>query len=113
GTSSGDEARALLLEAEAGAAMSTCPDPEADGREHLGQGRGREAAKSFRDAASRARRRKDATGVEAGEGAVAATVALARNLRLEGIAVAMAGDPPSAEMMLRAALKDLRVEGGG
>ncbi|CAM9612394.1 unnamed protein product [Ectocarpus sp. 12 AP-2014] len=113
GTSSGDEARALLLEAEAGAAMSTCPDPEADGREHLRQGRGREAAKSFRDAASRARRRKDAAGAEAGEGAVAATVALARNLRLEGIAVAMAGDPPSAEMMLRAALKELRVEGDG
>lgn len=32
GTSSGDEARALLLEAEAGAAMSSCPDPEAEGR---------------------------------------------------------------------------------
>lgn len=32
GTSSGDEARALLLEAEAGAAMASCPDPEAKGR---------------------------------------------------------------------------------
>ncbi|CBJ49219.1 expressed unknown protein [Ectocarpus siliculosus] len=113
GTSSGDEARALLLEAEAGAAMSSCPDPEAEGREHLRQGRGREAAKSFRDAASRARRRKDAAGAEAGEGAVATTVALSRNLRLEGIAVAMAGDPPSAEMLLRTALRDLRVGGGG
>ncbi|CAM9780067.1 unnamed protein product [Ectocarpus sp. 4 AP-2014] len=112
GTSSGDEARALLLEAEAGEAMSSCPDPEAEGREHLRQGRGREAAKNFRDAASRARRRKDAAGAEAGEGAVAAVV-LSRNLRLEGIAVAMAGDPPSAEMLLRAALRELRVEGGG
>lgn len=32
GTSSGDEARALLLEAEAGAAMSACRDPEAKGK---------------------------------------------------------------------------------
>lgn len=32
GSSSGDEARALLLEAEAGAAMAFCPDPEAKGR---------------------------------------------------------------------------------
>lgn len=32
GSSSSDEARALLLEAEAGAAMVSCPDPEAKGR---------------------------------------------------------------------------------
>ena len=32
GSSSGDEARALLLEAEAGAAMASCQDPEATGR---------------------------------------------------------------------------------
>ncbi|CAN0296932.1 unnamed protein product [Ectocarpus fasciculatus] len=112
GTSSGEEARALLLEAEAGAAMASCPDPEAEGRELMRQGRGRDAAKSFRDAASRARRRKDAAGARAREGTVA-TVALSRNLRLEGIAVAMAGDPPSAEMLLRAALRELRAEGGG
>ncbi|CAM9673778.1 unnamed protein product, partial [Hapterophycus canaliculatus] len=134
GTSSGDEARALLLEAEAGAAMASCPDPEAKGRELLRKGQGREAAEHFRDAAARARRRTvggvdsrgktpsnsgdgSSKGGDSGGGGVGnsmfATVALARNLRMEGIAVAMAGDRSSAEMLLRAALKELRADVGG
>lgn len=40
-------------------------------------------------------------------------MALARNLRMEGVAVAMAGDRSSAELLLRAALRELRVGGGG
>lgn len=39
-------------------------------------------------------------------------MALARNLRMEGVAVAMAGDRSSAELLLRASLKELRVGGG-
>ncbi|CAM9855220.1 unnamed protein product [Scytosiphon promiscuus] len=130
GTSSGDEARALLLEAEAGAAMASCPDPEAKGRELLRKGQGREAAEHFRDAAARARRRaiagvdsrrgppsksgdKSSKGSGGGSPPYApATVELARNLRLQGTAVAMAGDRSSAEMLLRASLKELRGERG-
>eukprot|EP00752_Nemacystus_decipiens_P013903 g12341.t1 len=123
GSSSGDEARALLLEAEAGASMASCPDPEATGRELLRQGQGREAAEHFREAASRARRRKEAAGGQnksptttggggGRNGGNEAVVALARNLRMEGVAVAMAGDRSSAELLLRAALKEVRGGGG-
>eukprot|EP00903_Cladosiphon_okamuranus_P020524 g18841.t1 len=124
GSSSGDEARALLLEAEAGAAMASCPDPEAKGRELLRQGQGREAAQHFRDAASRARRRKETAdghnksprtgGADGGSGGGdGVAVALARNLRMEGVAVAMAGDRPTAELLLRAALREVPRGGGG
>ncbi len=80
--------------------------------ELLRRGEGREAARRFRDAASRARRGRDAGGGGGGE----AIVALARNLRMEGVAVAMAGDRSSAELLLRASLRELRVgdgDGGG
>lgn len=39
-------------------------------------------------------------------------MALARNLRMEGVAVAMAGDRSSAELLLRAALREGRGKGG-
>lgn len=103
--------------------------------ELLRKGQGREAAEHFRDAAARARRRTiagvdshrtprsisgDASskgGCSDGGGvseyfSTSAVVELSRNLRLEGIAVAMDGDRPSAEMLLRSALKELRAGGG-
>lgn len=39
-------------------------------------------------------------------------MALTRNLRMEGIAVAMAGDRSSAELLLKAALREVRGGGG-
>lgn len=74
--------------------------------ELLRAGDSREAAKHFREAAARARRRR-LPGRDDDHGA---TAALARNLRMEGIAVARAGDPSSAESLLRGGLSE--VQGG-
>eukprot|EP00904_Undaria_pinnatifida_P005497 jgi/Undpi1/2077/HiC_scaffold_12.g05463.m1 len=128
GTSGVDEAKALLAEAEAGLTMSSCPDPEAKGRDILRRGEGREAARYFREAASRARCRTDGGrdgaskdhGSERGGRSTTrerdrdAGMVIARNSRMEAVAVAMAGDRSSAEMLLRGVLRELQAgrEGG-
>lgn len=74
-----------------------------------------EAAKYFREAASRARhrfRRSAQQTAGSSEGGSVAGIALARNLRMEGIAVSASGDLSSAELLLRGGLKELRGLGG-
>lgn len=46
------------------------------------------------------------------EGGSVAGIALARNLRMEGIAFSASGDLSSAELLLRGGLKELRGLGG-
>ena len=75
----------------------------------LGEKQAAEAAKYFREAASRARRRCNAQprlGSEGNKGD--ARLALARNLRMEGVAVSASGDLAAAEMLLRGGLKEIR-----
>lgn len=99
--------------------------------ELLQKGESLEAAKHFRDAAARARR-TDSTSNTANTGTSNSTrksvgengkdvnkargntrtrraeVALARNMRMEAVAMAAAGDPSSAEMLLKGGLRELR-----
>lgn len=94
----------------------------------LRRGEGREAARYFREAASRARCRTDGGrdgaskdhGSERGGRSTTrerdrdAGTVIARNSRMEAVAVAMAGDRSSAEMLLTGVLRELQAgrEGG-
>ncbi|CAM9309703.1 unnamed protein product [Laminaria digitata] len=127
GTSGVEEARALLAEAEGGLALSSCPDPEAKGKEHLRRGEGREAAEHFRDAALRVSAWENShqgdapegqgDGKEgqltAGESGVDTGVPLARLARMQAIGAAMAGNHSAAETLLRVGLRELRAGLGG
>lgn len=89
-------------------------------------GDNRAAAKHFREAAARARRRCEShanSGAECAgsvggvSNAESASLTFARNLRMEALAVARAGDASAAESLLKGGLREVTAimskEGGG